>query len=381
MKITALTLGLAWCVWLSGCASTAPAPRYCAQLEQSGSILCSANAKTSCELSAVAWVPGVAGVRQGQLIFGNDKPPKDTRESSVFSVPYAGAVFDPEGQKTFYAYPPFSQVSKFESMSVSPDGQYVIAMNAFDRVSNKDSGMDRFNVMLAWNANTPEQAQVLARTEREGVGSSLPLRERLARALQNYFVGANTAYFKVEGVALLPAGRIVFGVRELGRSHTDFDYHVTLIAGDYQSVNGEFSLRTDTELTVVHDFSELSKQVGRPVGLSSIEYDAAGQRLLLLTSYEGVDTVGAYAWVLPVGADASLGDTPHLVRDTAGAPFLLRHKAEGLAVLGAGRIFVIHDDDRIATHIHASGPSKQVGHVRQLNEAAYDILQLGTCQP
>ena len=377
MKITSLTLGLALAVWLSGCASTALALRYCARVEQSGSILCSANAKTSCELSGVAWVPGVPGVRQGELIFVNDKTPGDANESSVFSMPYAGAVFDAGGPKTFYAYPPFSQVSKFESMAVSPDGQHVIAASAFDRISAQNNSMDRFNVLLAWNAGTPEQAQVLARSEREGVASSLPLRERLAKALQNH-LGTYPAYFKLEGVALLPAGRIVFGVRELGNSYTDFDYRVTLITGDYQVINGELVLSTTAELKVIRDFTALSDQVGRRVGLSSIEYDAAGQRLLMLTSYENADVVGAYLWVLPVGADGSVGDAPQLVRDSSGAPFLLTHKAEGLAVLGQGRILVVHDDDRIATAIHDSRPGKPTERVRQLNEAGFDILQLGT---
>ncbi|OYT91661.1 MAG: hypothetical protein CFE43_11990 [Burkholderiales bacterium PBB3] len=325
-------------------------------------------------MSAVAWVTGVRG---GELIFGNDKAPEDPTESSVFSMPYAGAVFDPEGEKTFYAYPPFSQVSKFESMAVSPDGQHVIAMNAFDRFSAKNSSLDAFNVLLAWNAHTPEQAQVISRSEREGVNSSLALRERLAKALLSHF-GARTAYFKVEGVALLPAGRILFGVREMGRTHTDFDYRVTLIAGSYRMVNGAFSLDINTDFKVVRDFTELSNQVGRKVGLSSIEYDAAGQRLLLLTSYEGAGEVGAYVWVLPDSADGSIGNTPHLVRDAAGAPFLLTHKAEGMAVVGPGRIFVIHDDDRVATRIHNSGPGKHTDHVRQLNAAAFDIVQLGS---
>ncbi len=162
----------------------------------------------------------------------------------------------------------------------------------------------------------------------------------------------------------------------MGRTHTDFDYRVTLIEGNYQLVNGELTLDTNTELKVVRDFTELSNQVGRKVGVSSIEYDAVGQRLLLLTSYEGAGEVGAFVWVLPDKADGSIGNTPHLVRDAAGAPFLLTHKAEGMAVLSPGRIFVIHDDDRIATRIQVTGPGKHADHLRQLNEAAFDIVQL-----
>ena len=159
MKASIATLGLAMSAWISGCAVVETMPNYCAQTAQSGSIVCSKNSTTSCELSAVAWVPGW---RAGELVFGNDKQPADPDESSVFSIPFSGGLFDAQGAKTFYTHAPFAQVRKFESMAVSPDGQHVIALNAFDRFDPVAKEFDRFNVGLGWSAKTPQNAQVLA---------------------------------------------------------------------------------------------------------------------------------------------------------------------------------------------------------------------------
>jgi len=394
MNSKVVWLGLVLSVWLAGCADTRLASGLCiastiptATIVQSGRIQCEASLQGSCELSAVIWIDGENGAPAGtagdRLIFGNDKAPLSRHEASVFSVPFDGKVFDPAGAKTFYAFPPFSRVSKFEAMSVTPDGRHVIAMNAFDRFSSGDSSQDKYNTLLAWPAHLPAQAQVLARTERDGVSSSGALRALLAQTLQNHFGPAN-AYFKLEGVALLPQGRIVFGVRELGRSYADFDYRAILIAGGYRITGDRLDLDPATELRVVGDFSGpggVSAQVGRAVGLSSIEYDAAGKRLLMLTTFEtagAAGAAGAYLWILPDRPDGSLGATPLLVRDVNGAPFLMTHKAEGLAVLDAGRVFVIHDDDRLATPIATAIANRMAtsAPVRQPNEAAFDILQL-----
>jgi hypothetical protein len=170
----------------------------------------------------------------------------------------------------------------------------------------------------------------------------------------------------------------LLGIREVGNTHTDFEYRVLLIEGRYRMEQDVFVLDEQSEFTVVRDFTAVSKIVGRKVGLSSMEYDPAQHRLYLLTSYESTaePTMGAFMWVLPDEAGA-LGRTPYLLKNRDGTPFEFTHKAEGLAVLDGGRIFVVHDDDRNATVIKTTAPYPAQERIRKSNEAAFEILKIG----
>lgn len=371
-------LGTGWlaavCWLLSACAFHKAPPSYVAQTEQSGAVVCSVHPATPCELSSVVWVrhPG----QTGELVFGNDKPAAVATESSVFSMPFDGGVFLAGGRKSFYAMAPFSEAAKFEAMSVTPDGKQLVAMTAFDRYSADDSRLDRFNALIAWPAGAAQQAQLVSMGLRDGHPSSSAIRPRIARAIQAHF-GAPSDYFKVEGLALLPGGRLLLGIREVGNTHTDFAYHVLLIEGRYRIEQDVFVLDAQSEFAVVRDFTPVSKIVGRNVGLSSLEYDPAQHQLYLLTTYESTAApdIGAYLWVLPDEAGA-LGRTPHLVKNPDGTPFEFTHKAEGLAVLDGGRVFVVHDDDRNATVIRTTGPTPEQERIRKPNEAAFEILKI-----
>ena len=361
------------CLWLSGCALHPPSPSYFAHTEQSGALACSELPATSCELSSVVWA---RRGQAGELVFGNDKPAASANESSVFSMPFDGGVFLADGRKSFYSMAPFSQASKFESMSVTPDGKYLVAMTAFDRYSEADASLDRFNALIAWPAGTAGQAQRVSNGLRDGQASSSALRPHIARALQAHF-GGQRPYFKIEGLALLPEGRLLLGVREVGVSNADFEYRVTLIAGRYHLEQGVFAIDTASGFEVVRDFTDISKIVGRTVGLSSLEYDPVTHRLYLLTSYEDSvsPSIGAFLWVL-ADEGGTLGRTPYLVKNPDGTPFEFSHKAEGLAVLDGGRVFVIHDDDRRATVIKTTGPTPEHERIRKPHEAAFEILKI-----
>jgi hypothetical protein len=359
---------------LSACTVLKAPPSYFAHTEQSGAVVCSEHKATSCELSSVVWVhrPG----QTGELVFGNDKPAAAADESSVFSMPFDGGVFLAGGRKTFYAMAPFSEAAKFEAMSVSPDGKQLVAMTAFDRYSADDSRLDRFNALIAWPAGAAPRAQLVSKSLRDGNPSSSAIRPRIAHAIQVH-LGIQSDYFKVEGLALLPGGRLLLGIREVGNTHTDFEYRVLLIEGRYRMEQDVFVLDEQSGFAVVRDFTAVSKIVGRKVGLSSLEYDPAQQRLYLLTSYESTakPSIGAFMWVLPDEAGA-LGRTPYLVKNRDGTPFEFTHKAEGLAVLDGGRVFVVHDDDRNATVIKTTGPYPAPKRIRKSNEAAFEILQI-----
>jgi len=348
------------------------ADRFTAYVEQSGAVPCSPDPAVNCELSCVAWVKHGG---DSHLIFGNDKPPKSGAESSAFAIPYSGKRFNANTPHRAFNFPPFSTSNKIESMSVTQDGRFVVAMTAFDRFNEADSGQDKFDVMIAWAADAPQKAKVVAASERNGVVSSLALRGRLTHAIQKKF-GVATTYFKVEGMALMPNRRILFGVREVGESYVKFDYRVLLIEGGYRIDNGELHLDDAIELNIVRDFTELESQVGRKIGVSSIEYDWHNKRLYVMTSFEDdkEKRLGAYLWVLP--DEHGLGTRPVLVTTADGAPFEFPHKAEGMAVLGNGRVFIVHDDDREITNVRLGGRNGGQMRARRLNEAPFDIVHI-----
>jgi hypothetical protein len=343
-----------------------------AYVEQSGAILCSESPDVICELSTAVWIKrGKSGV----LVLGNDKPPKSAAEASAFSIPFDGKRLAANPERTHFNFPPFSQVNKLEAMSVTPDGAFAIAMTAFDRYSEGDAALDKFDIMIAWPTAAPDKAHMVAHTQREGVQSSLSLRNRLLRAIQKRY-GDKVAYFKVEGAALLPGNRILFGIREAGESYSVFDYRVALIEGRYRINDTHFELDESFEFDLVHDFSDLAKTVGRPIGVSSIEYDPTRKRLYLLTSFEDnkEKRLGAYLWFAPV--DAGKIGAPVLLRTTDGPPFEFPHKAEGLAVLPGNRLLIIHDDDRYLTRVRIDSPQGGQLRSRRSNEAPFDLLKI-----
>ncbi len=371
-------LSIATCVLagLTGCASTQPSAQYTARVEQSGSIECSSNAKVNCEISAVVWIKSEQG---GTLIFANDKLPESRSEASVFSMPYAGGEFNAASPKQFFTQAPFAAVNKYEGTSISTDGQHVVAMSAFDRYREDDSNQDRFNNLLAWPANAPQNAKVVSASQRGNIVSSLAIRLKLEQALKKRY-GSQVKYFKVEGLALLPGEKILFGVREIGQNYKVFDYKVTFIEGRYKILNGDFTIDESSEFAVVRDFSAAVELPGPKLGVSSLEYDTVNHLLYVLTSFEDESNqrVGAHLWVLPDDGGA-LGHDLKLVRTPEGKPFKFTNKAEGLAMLADGRIFIVHDDDRYITTVKTGMGGKWVERARNVNEAAFEILRV--CGP
>ena len=320
----------------------------------------------TCELSAAA----LAGQT---LLFSNDKPLPTPDYSPVMAWPLDAATQAPAAVKPVYLQArPFVEAIKYEAMTVAEGGGWIIASTGFDRHSKDKPEQDRYNTLLAWPADKPEQVSVIAAETRQGVTSSSPLRAQFFQAL-----GAgqdkSIAYFKIEGLAALPERKIVFGVRELGADYEHFSYVVRLIETSYTLENGKLQLQGDFKQ--VYSFTPPSQAIAHTVGLSSLEFDPASNQLYMLTSYEESDKaegMGGYLWVLPL-PDLRAGKAATLVQTPDGKPLRFSHKPEGLAILGNHRILVVHDDDRAITKVKDSFQAKE--RDRQLNESAYDIVQ------
>lgn len=287
-----------------------------------------------------------AVVYDGQrLILASDKPiPGDTR-SAVFSVPITAAGPDDRGLEYFTA-DAIKRAVKYEDFALTADGRYVLATTGFDRIDMESHALNAYNHLLIWPLGEPEQVQVVDPDPRDGVEGSLELRNKLDGAI-------GYPYYKIEGLAAIPGergdGLLLFGVREQGYSHEDFDY-VCRVVGAHYSTNAHGNLVFVDRLREFYRFAPREQpEVRYDCGLSSLEYDPHHQRLFLLTSFEVEEAeeerIGGYLWVVSLEEFAA-GQAPMLVRTMAGEALEFEHKAEGLAILDSERLFVAYDNDR-----------------------------------
>ncbi|MGB7755408.1 MAG: hypothetical protein WBL23_05040 [Salinisphaera sp.] len=322
------------------------------------------DAPVNVEISAVAW-------NGERLVFGSDKDIPGAHRSPVFSL----AVDDGrprEDSLAYYTADLIKNAEKYEDFALTDDSRHMVATTGFDRIADHGAHQDVYNRLLVWPCGEPEAPQLVAERDNEGVRSSVVLRDHLAEVL-------GAPYFKIEGLASVPGpnGRdpmLLFGIREVGADHENFDYVARVVGVAYRVEDDELTLTGDFSL--VYEF-EPSRWDGVrfEVGLSSLEYDPARQRLYFLTSYEvedgqGGDRMGAYLWSLSL-AGFRAGDQPTLVEMPNGEPLEFHNKAEGVAVLPDGRLFVAYDPDRELT-LEDDHPRDERG----THEAPFTVLEL-----
>jgi hypothetical protein len=255
----------------------------------------------------------------------------------------------------------------------------VFAITAFDRHDPAGTAQDRFNVLLTWPATTPQAARVLGAAG-DRPTTSLALRRQLRAALASLSDPAGPAYFKVEGLAALP-DQLLIGVRETGASHRpgDFRFTLAILSVPWTIAPAGPVLSGAPRLVWRLDPATLRGLPKAPVGLSDIAYDAASDRLWLLTSYEREDdspeAVAGYLWRLDRAALAS-GAAPTLVRGRDGRPLMFSHKPEALALLNDGRLLIVYDDDRRATPV--PDPDSGGRRPRRQTEALYQVVRILT---
>ncbi|MBU0494133.1 MAG: LysM peptidoglycan-binding domain-containing protein [Chloroflexi bacterium] len=316
----------------------------------------------NCETSAVAY-DGT------NVIMASDKPIPCDACSPVFAVTYADNTLD-TASRTYYTAQPFVDAIKYEDMTVTPDNQYVIATTGFDRVRS-DSSWNGYNTMLVWPKGNPDAVKVVAPSTVDGVTSSVGLRARFAQALKNDQFPDGMPYFKVEGLAATPGNKLLFGIREQGASYEDFTYVTKFVQASY-TIASDGTLTLGDDFAVVYEHSPVLRQT---VALSSIEYDRYGDRLYLLTSYETASTdegLGGYLWTLSM-SDLGAGNAPRLVFKDVLTPLTFAHKAEGVTVISANRVLVIHDDDRVLGRDDVTNPETQFH--REANQGAYTLVE------
>jgi hypothetical protein len=309
----------------------------------------------NCEYSAVAQY-------EGSLIFGNDK---NTSKVSPMMLANGKTLKEGNMLNPFeLKQEEFFNIYKIEDFAFTMDKRTLFITSGFDRLKDDNNSWDQYNCLLTWNIMKNE-FQMVNRVDNGGVISSKNLRYKFLDML-------NSTHMKIEGLAILPNNKLVFGVREVGESFQNPTYTSTLIECSY-------SVNTDGNITLADDFKIAytmnSSTTRNDLGLSSIFYDQIKQIIYITTSYEsgeeGIQELGGYIWELPL-ADYIAGRRAKVVVNDKDEPFALRHKVEGITQMDDGNYFIIYDNDRTDVPIHIGNSTIS----RARNQAVYSIVKL-----
>lgn len=348
------------------------------KITQEGAIECfpvgtlnSKKALLNCETSAAVYYGE-------KILLASDKV---TPVSSVFELPYtAEDGFDPTSGKVV-EHSIFNNLRKLEDFTIAPDGKLVVATTAFDRYSNDKTKWDAYNTLIYWNSQKETKIKIAHSSKKKAkkrtYTSSVKLRNSFAAAFKADNLEV-PPYYKIEGLAIIPGNKILFGIREMGKTYEDFTYQIKIISADYIYAKSNLEL---TNFRIAYDFdASKTKGIQQPVALSSIEYDKYNDRLYLLTSYEynkegenDPEKIGAYLWVLPMN-DFKEKKAPKLVMKKKKKPLILAHKSEAVTVIDKNIVFIINDDDRVTGDSKIS--NKETDFYREPQQATYYILKI-----
>lgn len=305
-------------------------------------------ATTACEVSAVSRIGS-------RVMLANDKPLSAADTSPLFSLPFDGRRIS-DSFAAYHTAPGIEQSRKFEAMTQTIDGRYQIASTAFNRVGNdRDARKDGHSTLLYWPAERPEEAKVVSPSTRQGVTSSRLVHEQLAKVL-------GAPFFQVEGLSVAPDNRLLLGIRKLGADRASATDVFKILSAPFVIEDDTLQLTGDFEL--LFEFVPQVPGSDEVLGLSSIEYDRfGGNTLYALTSFEQGDAIGGYLWAIPLQPILK-GEPlqPELFVYSSGVPLRFGNKPEGLEVLDASTLLIVHDDDRVqvptSANSRASGPDE-----------------------
>jgi len=311
-----------------------------------------------CESSAVTY----AGRR---LIMGIDKR---------LLAPNYSAVFKTGLKKDFgltplqyLTHPTLRFTQKWEDFTNAAG--WVIATTAFNRHNPKKVLWNLYNTVAAWPVGSPHRTQIVNPSSKYNIESSVSLRAPILRMLRAAYPNqANINYFKIEGLAALPGGRLLLGIRSFGLSYKDYKYAVILAEAKYTIIKGRMVIRP--EVTFLRNYREtMRKTMGQKIGLSSLEYNQKSGWLYMLTSIEvrsDRTKLGGFLWRVKL---RDLGKRqPQIAVDAQNQPLAFDHKPEGVAIVGRKRLFILFDDDRIV--------EKKGVWRRRPNETFYAVVDI-----
>lgn len=373
MKVLSLCAAVTGLQLIAQSTSAAELPERIESIEHKTAHCFSAPPAVNCEVSAV--------VRTGEsLILANDKPVPDREGTAVFTLAFKDGQLS--GLPSYLPGKALKEADKFEALTTTLDGRYVIASTAFNKAGTEQNPRaDVLNTLVYWPVNAPQSAKVLSLSSRGGVNSSMTLRKQIGEAV-------GSPYFQIEGISMAPSEpgmtsradeQLILGIRKHGNSSADSAFSFLLISAHVKLNDGE--------LRLVDSFKRIKRlelsAAGRVLGLSGIEYDRYNQdRLYAVTSFEQtsvddkgnkVDEIGGFLWVLPF-TEGKPGE-PRLVHRADGKALMFSNKPEGVEVLDARHILVVHDDDRVEVQ------TSEAGIKRGNSEFAYSQISFAPVNP
>ncbi len=303
----------------------------------------------SCELSAVVF-------NNNNLFFANDKSIYDNNISPMFSIPFINNDFKDINDITYYKNPKFLSTKKFEDLTATLDNKYIFATTSFDR----DDSNYEYNSILYWQPEYPNKVEFLSVIENEK--ETRDIKKYLQRELNS------SKYFKVEGLAIIPDNKILFGIREEGESYKNFQYSFKIILASLIYKDSKYFLNNDFKL--IYNFKNTNKYIQENVGISALSWNKYNNKLFILSSFEQENTIGAYLWTLDLDKFYKNKD-PSLVYENNLIPLKLNNKAEGITILNNNELFIINDDDRFIKQTKINGAD----YLKKPNESIYNILR------
>lgn len=317
----------------------------------------------NCEVSGV--------VRLGErVILANDKQMPNPGDPAIFTI-----GLDNQnrlaGQPSYLDSQTLKQADKYEGLTTTLDGKYVIAITAFNKEGTAENpAADALNTLLYWPVGASADAKIVNESTRGNVASSRDLRERISKAV-------GSPYYQIEALTTAPDDRLLIGVRKYGENSKAAVFSFLLLSVPFRIDPQQAVLGDELEVVWRIPADEMAKKLGpahspRPeLGLSGIEFDRYNKdRFYAVTSFEKGDELGGYLWVLPYEGK-QIGQ-PQPVKQLDGSAVAFNHKPEGVEVLDHDHVLVVHDDDRV----RVQDPS--VGRQRQAHEFFYNIIGFST---
>ncbi|MFJ4068089.1 hypothetical protein ACIPW4_22705 [Pseudomonas sp. NPDC089996] len=315
----------------------------------------------NCEVSGVA-------LTGASLILANDKQMPEPGDPAIFTV--ALNEHRIVGTPTYLEGEVLRSADKFEGLTRTLDGKYVIAITAFNKAGTaQNPSADALNTLLYWPEGEPEKARIISASTRGQVTSSRELRAKISDAV-------GSPYYQIEAVSTAPGDRLLVGIRKHGSDSKSagFSFLLLSISLSISEQGAELGDQFETLLSLTPDqlVEALGMEAGAypALGLSGLEFDRYNNdRLYAVTSYERGDRLGGFLWVLPFEGDKP--GKPRAIRLKDGSTLAFIHKPEGVEVLDESHVLIVHDDDRLQVK------DPKTNSQRQTHEFAYSVVTFG----
>ena len=305
-----------------------------------------------CEASAILY-------NDNKIFFANDKDMPGIK-SSLFYWTFQDDFIDTTQSPIYSTNGLLKHAKKFEDFALTPNQKYVFLTTGFDRVQPNSNSWDNYNTVLYWETGDDKNPKVLSINGTDS--TSVCYRDKISKALTSVDFPQGAPYFKIEGLAATD-DMLYWGVREEGKKFDDFSYKIKILVTPYKFDNGKVTIG-DFKVFSNIDIASVNPS-NHSIAISSIEYDRFRHQFFILTSYEEKEVLGGYLWTATL-SELQNGKI-NLVKDTQGVPIEFHNKCEDLAIINKNKLIIIHDDDRNKTVVN--------GQVRQLNQAAYSIVE------